>query len=265
MEVVVASPLLETKLHVPERRRSVVPRSRLIERLRRGAESALTLVSAPAGFGKTTLLTEWLTAAPVEGTAAAWLSLDQRDNDPALFWTYMITALRTAKPAVGANALALLSSGPAPMEAVLATLLNDVQALQHEVVLVLDDYHLIEAHDVHEGMAFLLEHRPPQMHLVIASRSDPPLPLARLRAQGDLVEIRAAELRFTLEEATAYLNEVMGLELTPADVEALEGRTEGWIAALQLAALSMQGRDDIADHRGLRRGRPLHRRLPGRR
>ena len=239
-----ASPLLETKFHVPKRRRSLVARSRLRERLS-GADAALTLVSAPAGFGKTTLLTEWLAATPGDGQAAAWLSLDQRDNDPALFWTYLITALERATPAVGASALSLLAAGQSPMEAVLPTLLNDLQAVAHEVLLVLDDYHVIEAHDVHEGMAYLLEHSPPQMHLVIASRSDPPFPLARLRARGELVEIRAADLRFTPEEASAYLNEMMGLELTTQDVATLEGRTEGWIAALQLAALSMQGRDDV--------------------
>ena len=242
--MVVASPLLETKFHVPKRRRSLVARSRLSERLS-GAESALVLVSAPAGFGKTTLLTEWLAASAVDGPAVAWLSLDQRDNDPALFWTYVITALERAAPTVGVGALSLLSSGQSPMEAVLPTLLNELQAVANEVVLVLDDYHVIQAHDVHNGMAYLLEHAPQQLHVVIASRSDPSLPLARLRARGELVEIRAVDLRFTPEEATTYLNDVMGLQVETHDVVALEGRTEGWIAALQLAALSMQGRDDV--------------------
>ena len=260
-----AGPLLETKLHVPRRRRGLVARPRLSERLSRGAESALTLVSAPAGFGKTTLLAEWLAAAAAGGRAVAWLSLDQRDNDPALFWTYLVAALKTAAPGVGAGALSLLQSPRPPIEAVLATLLNDLSAVSDDVVLVLDDYHVIEAREVQDGMAFLLEHLPPQIHLVIASRADPALPLARLRGRGELVEIRAADLRFTPDEAAAYLNEVMGLALTAADVAALEGRTEGWIAALQLAALSMQGRDDVAGvHRRLRRGRPVHRRLPGR-
>lgn len=240
-----AHPLLETKFHVPKRRRSLVARSRLSERLSR-ADTALTLLSAPAGFGKTTLLAEWLASAPVDGPAAAWLSLDQRDNDPALFWTYVITALQTSAPAVGASALSLLSSGQPPTETVLAMLLNELHAVPHEVVLVLDDYHVVEPNEIHDGMAYLLDHAPPQIHVVIASRSDPPLPLARLRARGELAEIRAADLRFTPEEAAAYLNEVMGLDLTTPDIAALEGRTEGWIAALQLAALSMQGRDDIA-------------------
>jgi LuxR family maltose regulon positive regulatory protein len=175
----------------------------------------------------------------------AWLSLDQRDNDPALFWTYLAVALKTAAPGVGPGALSLLQSPRPPSEADLAALLNDLDAISNDVVLVLDDYHVIDARDVQDGLAFLLEHLPPQIHLVIASRTDPALPLARLRGRGELVEIRAADLRFTPSEAAAYLNEVMGLALTAADVAALEGRTEGWIAALQLAALSMQGREDV--------------------
>jgi LuxR family maltose regulon positive regulatory protein len=240
-------PLLETKLHVPRRRRGLVPRARLSERLSRGAESALTLVSAPAGFGKTTLLTEWLAAASADELSVGWLSLDQRDNDPALFWTYVVAALNTAAAphSVGADALSLLQSSQPPSEAALATLLNELSAVPHEVVLVLDDYHVIEAPDVQDGMAFLLEHLPPQMHVVIATRADPPFPLARLRGRGELVDIRVADLRFTPDEAAAYLNGAMGLSLAAADVTALEGRTEGWIAALQLAALSMQGRNDV--------------------
>src|SRR5215217_3036244 len=244
-----AGPLLQTKFHVPRRARGLVPRPRLIEGLTRRAESALTLVSAPAGFGKTTLLTErlagWLAAAPAAERCAAWLSLDPRDNDPALFWTYLVTALDAAAPGVGSNSLEQLQSSQ-PTEAVLATLLNDLNAVENDVVLVLDDFHVIEAPEVQDGMEFLLEHLPPRFHLVLAARADPALPLARLRGRGELVEVRAADLRFTPDEAAGYLNGVMGLALTPRDVEALEGRTEGWIAALQLAALSMQGRDDVA-------------------
>ena len=239
-------PLLETKLHVPRWRRGLVARPRLSERLSRGAESALTLVSAPAGFGKTTLLAEWLAAAPADGRSVAWLSLDRRDNDPALFWTYLVAALKTAAPGAGAGALSLLQPPQPPNEAGLVALLNDLDAISNDVVLVLDDYHVVEARDVQDGMAFLLDHLPPQIHLVIGSRADPALPLARLRGRGELVEIRAAELRFTPGEAAVYLNEMMGLQLTAADVAALEGRTEGWIAALQLAALSLQGREDVA-------------------
>jgi LuxR family transcriptional regulator, maltose regulon positive regulatory protein len=207
----------------------------------------LTLVSAPAGFGKSTLVTEWVATAATEGYATAWLSLDQRDNDPGLFWRYLIAALRTAAPDVGAGACALLESAQSPLEAVLASLLNDLDSLENDVVLVLDDYHVIEAQEVHQSMTFLIEHLPPQAHLVVASRADPALPLARLRAGGELVEVRAADLRFTPDEAAAYLNGVMGLDLTTEDVVALDGRAEGWIAALQLAALSMQGRDDAAE------------------
>ena len=244
------APLLETKLYVPRSRRGLVPRPRLTERLDRGIASKLMLVSAPAGFGKTTLLTEWLAAgpaAPADERAAAWLSLDRGDNDPVSFWTYVIAALRTVAAGVGENALALLHAPqPPPIETVLTELLNDLGALAGDIVLVLDDYHVVDALDVQNGMAFLLDHLSPWLHVVIASRTDPALPLARLRARGELVETRAAELRFTPDEAAAYLNEMMGLQLTARDVAALEGRTEGWIAALQLAALSMQGRDDVA-------------------
>ena len=237
-------PLLATKLHIP-RRRSLVPRPRLSERLDRGGEARLTLLSAPAGFGKTTLLTEWLAAA--DGRSTAWLSLDPRDNDPVIFWTYLLSALQTTAPGVGADALALLGEPHASIDDVLATLVNDLDAVPHDAVLVLDDYHVITAREVHDRMAFLLEHLPPQIHLVIATRADPVLPLARLRARGELIEVRADDLRFTAEEAAAYLNEAMGLALTAEQVAALEARTEGWIAALQLAALSLQGRNDVAD------------------
>jgi LuxR family maltose regulon positive regulatory protein len=246
----VPTALLETKLYVPRSRRGLVPRLRLSERLDRGTASRLMLVSAPAGFGKTTLLTEWLAAgpaAPGSERLAAWLSLDRGDNDPVSFWAYVIAALRTVASGVGDSALALLhASPPPPIETVLTVLLNDLGAFAGDIVLVLDDYHVIDAREVQDGMAFLLDHVPPGLHVVIASRADPALPLARLRARGELAEIRAAELRFTPDEAAAYLTEMMGLELTARDVAALESRTEGWIAALQLAALSMQGRDDVA-------------------
>jgi LuxR family maltose regulon positive regulatory protein len=239
-----ATPLLATKLHVPRRRRGLVPRPRLSARLDRGAEAPLTLVSASAGFGKTTLLTEWLPAADSRSTA--WLSLDQRDNDPVVFWTYLVSALQAAVDGVGAGALALLREPHASFDEVLATLINELDAADDDVVLVLDDYHAIALPEIHERMSVFVERLPPHVHLVIATRADPPLPVARWRARGDLVEIRADDLRFTAEEAAAYLNEAMGLALTADHVAALEARTEGWIAALQLAALSMQGRDDVA-------------------
>ena len=241
------SPLLETKLYVPRPRRTLVVRQRLLERLVQGAESRLTLISAPAGFGKSTLVAAWLAASPGGGPSAAWLSLDQGDNLPVTFWTYLIAALQTAVPGIGAGALALMQGPqPPPIQAVLAALLNDLGTVQGEVVLVLDDYHVIVAHEIDDGMTYLLERLPPRIRLVITTRADPALPLARLRGRGELVEIRAADLRFTPDEAAAYLNGAMGLELAAGDVAALEGRTEGWIAALQLAALSIQGRDDVA-------------------
>src|SRR5438105_675409 len=241
------TPLLETKLYVPKWRRGLVPRPRLSERLNRGAESKLTLVSAPAGFGKTTLLADWLAAVAVDGRTVTWLSLDQSDNYPASFWTYLIAALQTADPHIGASAISLLQSPqPPPIEAVLSLLLNELSGMPTDVVLVLDDYHVIDARDIHDGMVFLLDHLPPPLHLVIASRADPPLSLARLRARGELVEIRAADLRFTPDEAAVYLNQAMGLDLPAHDLAVLEDRTEGWIAALQLAALSVKGREDTA-------------------
>jgi LuxR family maltose regulon positive regulatory protein len=243
----VGSPLLETKLYGPRSPRGLVPRPRLDKRLDRGTASKLTLISAPAGFGKTTLLAEWLAARPSARTSVAWLSLDREDNHSQTFWTYVIAALRTVAPEVGASALALLEAAqPPPIQTTLTTLVNDVDAVADEILLVLDDYHVIDAPEVQEGMAFLLGHLPQRLHLVIVTRADPALPLARLRARGELVEARAADLRFTADEAAAYLNGVMGLQLTAPDLAALEGRTEGWIAALQLAALSMQGRENVA-------------------
>ncbi|MFN8535961.1 MAG: hypothetical protein U0232_00600 [Thermomicrobiales bacterium] len=239
-------PLLETKVYLPRPRRALVLRSRLHERLDRGVEGGLTLVSAPPGFGKTTLLAEWLGAASASERSAAWLSLDQGDNQPGVFWTYLIAALRTVVPGIGTGALALLESPqPVPIDAILTTLVNELAALPHDVVLVLDDYHVIDAREVREGMVFLLDHLPARLHLVIASRADPALPLTRLRVRGELTEIRVADLRFAADEAAAFLNATMGLALSTSEVAALETRTEGWIAGLQLAALSLQGRADV--------------------
>ena len=240
------SPLLATKFHVPATRPTLVARPRLAERLKLGRDARLTLVSAPAGFGKTTLLADWLATASADGRAVAWLSLDQRDNDPAVFWAYLVAALQRAVPRVGESAAAALSVGPAEGEAIVGALAADLDAVENDVILVLDDYHLIDASAVQDGVAFMIDHLPPQVQLVMGTRADPRLPLARLRARGDLVEIRAADLRFTAEEAADYLTGAMGLALTVDDVAALEGRTEGWIVALQLAALSLQGRGDAA-------------------
>jgi len=240
-----ATPLLETKLYVPRSRAGLVSRPRLIERIRQGAERKLTLVLAPAGFGKTTLLAEWL-AGTGGGGKAGWGSLDPSDNEPALFWAYVARALQKVQPSVGALAIARLqSTQPPPTDSVLTALINDISAIDSDLVLVLDDYHVIDAPPVHEGLTFLLDHLPPQMHVVIASRSDPPLPLSRLRARGELTEVRVADLRFTREEASAFLNQVMSLDLSALDTATLEQRTEGWIAGLKLAALSMKGREDV--------------------
>ena len=237
-------PLLATKLHVPRPRTHLVLRSHLIERLQQGVARPLTLVSAPAGFGKTTLLAQWLAQS---GRSAAWLSLEAEDNDPTRFLAYLIAALQTLDPHLGTTALALLhTSQPAPPETVLAMVTNDLVSREGgDVVLVLDDYHVITVDPIQRGMTFLLEHLPPQMHLILATRADPPLPLARLRAQGQLCEVRAAELRFGTTEASAFLQAVMGLDLPVEAIATLERRTEGWIAGLQLAALSLQGRADV--------------------
>ena len=238
-------PLLATKLHMPRPRTHLVPRAHLIERLQQGVERALTLVSAPAGFGKTTLLAQWFAQS---STPVAWLSLEAEDNDPTRFLAYLIAALQTLGPQIGSTALALLRTPQPPSpEVVLAVLTNDLISRETGAfVLVLDDYHLITADPIHRGMAFLLEHLPPHMHLILATRADPPLPLARLRAQGQLCEVRTADLRFGAAEASAFLQEVMGLNLPPEAIATLEQRTEGWIVGLQLAALSLQGRADVA-------------------
>jgi LuxR family transcriptional regulator, maltose regulon positive regulatory protein len=243
-----ARPLLETKLYIPKLQNGVVGRPRLIERLRRGTEAKLTLISAPAGFGKTTLLAEWLASNADDASSPAWLSLDPSDDEATTFWSYVIGALQMVAPGVGTTSLSLLREPqPPPIRSILAALVNELSATSDQVVLVLDDCHLIEAQEIHEGVAFLVEHLPPHVHVVIATRSDPGFPLARLRARGELAEIRAVDLRFTPDEAVAYLNGVMGLDLTAEDVASLEARTEGWIAALQLAALSIQGRSDVAE------------------
>ncbi len=238
------TPVLATKLYIPPPRPKVVLRPRLIERLDEGLHRRLSLISAPAGFGKTTLAGEWAAGC---GRAVAWLSLDEGDNDPARFLAYLVAALQTVAAHIGKGALGMLQSPqPPPPEAVLTALLNEIAALPGDFVLVLDDYHVIDAGPVDQALAFLIEGMPPHMHLVIATREDPPLPLPRLRARGQLSELRAADLRFTLPEAAGFLNQVMGLDLSPEDIAALEARTEGWIAGLQLAAISLQGYEDSA-------------------
>src|SRR5450759_4467413 len=242
----VPAPILATKLYIPPSRQRVVLRPRLVERLDEGLAVGhrLTLVSAPAGFGKTTLVGEWVAGC---GRPTAWLSLDEGDSDPDRFLTYLIAALQTVAPGIGEGVLTVLQSPqPPPPEATLTALVNEVAAIPSAVVLVLDDYHVLDASPVDDALAFLVEHLPPQVHLVIATREDPALPLARLRARGQLTELRGADLRFTSSEAAEFLRQVMDLDLSTDEVGALEGRTEGWIAGLQLAAISLQGREDVA-------------------
>jgi LuxR family maltose regulon positive regulatory protein len=241
-----ALPLLQSKVFVPPTRPALVPRPHLLDRLNEGLYRKLTLISAPAGFGKTTLVSEWL-AAPkgLPERRAAWLSLDERDSDPARFLAYLVAALQTIAPRIGEGLVgALQTPQPPPTELILTPLLNEITALPDKFILVLDDYHLIDAKPVDKALTFLLEHLPPQMHLVIATREDPQLPLARLRAQGQLTELRACDLRFAPSEAATFLNQVMGLDLSVEEIAALRTRTEGWIAGLQLAAISIQGYQD---------------------
>jgi len=237
-----STPILATKLYIPPLRPHVVSRPRLLERLNEGLHHNLILISAPAGFGKTTLISEW-----VEGIErpAAWLSLDEGDNDPARFLMYLVAALQTLAASIGEGVLGVLQSPqPPPTEAILTALLNDITTIRDHFVLVLDDYHVLAAQPVDRALTYLVEHLPPHMHLVIATREDPQLPLARLRAGGQMTEVRATDLRFTHSEAAAFLNQVMGLTLSAQDITRLSTRTEGWIAGLQLAALSLQGQQD---------------------
>ncbi|MBI5966032.1 MAG: tetratricopeptide repeat protein [Chloroflexi bacterium] len=235
--------ILATKLYLPPPRAKIVLRPRLIEKLNEGLSSRctlrMTLISAAAGFGKTTLVSEWVASC---GRPVAWLSLDEGDSDLARFLTYLVAAVQAIAPKIGAGVLAILQSPqPPPTESILTILINEINTVPEDFIFVLDDYHIIDSKPVDNALAFLIEHLPPQMHLVIATREDPPLPLARLRVRCQLTELRAADLRFTPAEAAEFLNQMMGLNLSAEDIAALETRTEGWIAGLQLAALSMQG------------------------
>jgi LuxR family transcriptional regulator, maltose regulon positive regulatory protein len=236
--------LLATKLHVPLVQPGFVSRPRLAARLDEGLARRLILVCAPAGFGKTALLADWARAGK---RPVAWLSLDAADNDPARFWRHAVAALDRAHPGIGERAAPLLGP-PAPpsFERLVAALINELAARpgEDEVLLVLDDYHLIDAQPVHRPLAYLLEHLPPGLRLVLASRSDPPLALPRLRAGGQLAELRADDLRFSADEARSLLREAIGGDLPGAAVAALAARTEGWVAGLQLAGLSLRGQHD---------------------
>ncbi|MFC1996515.1 hypothetical protein ACFLXI_02770 [Chloroflexota bacterium] len=239
------TPLLATKLYVPSPSPDLVPRVRLNEQLNTGLSRKLTLVSAPAGFGKTTLLSAWIqevrSVMPV-----AWLSLENADDDLTRFLTYFVAALQTIESNIGQKILAAFQSPGLPnSEIVLTTLINEIAEYHGDLVLILDDYHMIESKSIGQALNFILEHLPGNMHLVISTRVDPPLPLARLRARGQMTELRTTNLRFTSDEITVFLNQVMNLGLSAEDIAALESRTEGWISGLQLAALSLQDKDDV--------------------
>ncbi|MAU01221.1 MAG: helix-turn-helix transcriptional regulator [Anaerolineaceae bacterium] len=239
-----STPILATKLYTPQPRPSVVARPRLIEQLNNGVHRKLTLISAPAGFGKTTLVSEWIVGGERPFT---WLSLDERDSDLTRFLAYFVAAMQKIFPAFGEQLLGLLESSQLPpTESILTSLLNEIASRQEAFVFVLDDYHVVDAPQIDQALTFMLEHLPPQMHLVITTREDPNLPLARWRVRSQLTELRANDLRFTVAETAVFLKQVMGLNLTEDNTARLEARTEGWIAGLQLAALSMQGREDIS-------------------
>lgn len=238
--------LLTTKLYIPPPRPDLVPRPRLIQRLEEGLDLGrkLTLISAPAGSGKTTLVTDWICSGARQ---VAWISLDEGDNDPVQFLTYLIAALQQVDHNIGQTVLKILPSPQLPpLQRLVISLINDISAAGAMLTLVLDDYQLIHSTSVHEILQFLLERQPPFMHVVITTREDPPLPMHRLRARGQVTEIRERDLRFTPEEVEAFLNRTMGLNLSSEAVTALETRTEGWVAGLQLAALALQEGGDAA-------------------
>jgi LuxR family maltose regulon positive regulatory protein len=236
---------LRTKLCVPPLQTRWISRSRLDIRLDEGYERKLTLISAPAGFGKTTLLVDWVNT---HNIPAAWFSVDKSDNDPLHFLSYVILSLQTLQADIGKAALTMLKSPqPPPIESILINLINDIMAISVDMALILDDYHLVDANSIHDMIAFLLENLPEQMHIIIATRSDPPLPLARIRSHHQLTELRAADMSFTVDETATLFNESLNLQLSNRDIQLLETRTEGWIAGLQLAALSLQGRKDPSD------------------
>src|SRR5574339_1206944 len=234
--------LLASKLFIPLLRPRLVARQGLTDHLTSGLSGKLTLVSAPAGFGKTTLVSDWVANC---GRPVAWLSLDKNDNDLSRFLTYLIAALQRIDENVGRDILGALSESQSPkFEVLLAQLVHELETIRVRTIMVLDDYHLIDSRLVHDALNFLVEYLPPTMHLVVSGRADPPLPISRLRVQGQVNEIRIPELRFSETETAAFLNDLMGFDLPSEDVVALEERTEGWIASLQLAALSLKGRED---------------------
>lgn len=250
-----AEQLLSTKFYIPPARPELISRPRLLQQLNDGLHRKLILISAPSGFGKTTLVSEWVEQLrledPAKGQRIAWLSLDENDNEPTRFLTYFIHSLKqvdATEASLGENALAMLRSPQTPStEVILTSLINELVNITDETIFVLDDYHVIEKPAIDDALAFFLEYLPPKLHLVITSRVDPSLPLPRLRARGLVTELRTADLRFTFDEAADFFQRISGLELSSSEIAALESRTEGWITGLQLAALSMQGREDVPE------------------
>lgn len=244
-----AESLLTTKFYIPPIRPELISRPRLIELLNAGLHRKLTLISAPAGFGKTTLVSEWVKKSDIP---VVWLSLDKNDNDPTLFLIYFVSALNQIKEiedAIGTKALNLLHSPQPPLiENILTLLINEIAALSNKILFVLDDYHLIESQQIHDALTFFLENLPPNIHMVITTREDPRLPTGGLRVKDQLTEIRAADLRFTFSEASQFFHQATGLNLSENNVKALESRTEGWVAGLQLAAISIRGQSEITEY-----------------
>ncbi len=237
--------LLNTKLNIPPIRPSHVHRTELIQKLDKLREYKLALIVASAGYGKTSLVSEWVAQSPLK---AAWFSIDAGDNDPVRFWDYFIAVIRTAFPEIGEPALTLLHEPqPLPIEMILSTLINELSALSDPLAVVLDDYHVIDSSAIHDGLIFLVEHMPSQIRLIMTTRTDPPLPLARMRVRSQLLEIRSADLRFSPPQIATFFTDVMGLALTNEEVTALDTRVEGWIAGLQLAGLALQGKRDPAE------------------
>ena len=237
--------LLNTKLNVPPVRPSHVQRIELIQKLNKLRDYKIALIVASAGYGKTALVSEWIAQSQLK---VAWFSIDAGDNDPVRFWDYVIAAIQTTFPEIGEKTLTLLHEPqPLPIQTILSTLINELSALPDLLAVVLDDYHVVELSDIHEGLAFSVEHVPSQMRLIMTTRTDPPLPLARMRVRSQLLELRSTDLRFSPPQIAAFFTDVMGLALTPDEVTALDTRVEGWIAGLQLAGLALQGKSDPAE------------------
>ncbi|MGD8404971.1 MAG: hypothetical protein PVJ21_15020, partial [Anaerolineales bacterium] len=233
------SPLLITNLHVPQLHEELITRSILIEQIDQMLDFPLTLISAPAGYGKTTLLVQWIAGRSDKiKNRVAWVSLEG-EGGLRRFWTYILTALEEIQPGIGKSTLTLLESSQPPIYTVIRLLINEFSAVEDDFVLILDDYHHVDDPAIHATLVFFVDHLPPNLHLAITSRNQPPLALARWRASNQLIELREADLRFTPEEVTAFFNETKGLNLSMEDIAALESRTEGWIAGLHLVALSL--------------------------